>query len=159
MARIETILIIQKGNKIILGLKNPEKKFGNKWNGFGGGLESGETLEEAAIRETLEETGAAPKDLTKRGIILFEFESDEQDHEVHIFRAGDYEGKLTPSEDFSEYREFSETDLVGVYPQMMPADRHWLPLFIQRKLFRGEVKFDKKFKNPEVNIYQVESLN
>ncbi|NCN86935.1 NUDIX domain-containing protein [archaeon] len=159
MTRIETIVIVHKDSKILLGLKNPNKKFGGKWNGFGGGLEENQTLEECAITETIDETGITPKNLTRVGQILFKFEINEQDHEVHIYRATDYGGILDTSKDFIEYKEFEKKDLENIYEKMMPADKYWLPLFFDKKLFKGDVLFDKEMKNPKVNIYEVEKLD
>ncbi|MBU2562479.1 MAG: NUDIX domain-containing protein [Nanoarchaeota archaeon] len=157
--RIETLVIVQRDSKVLLGLKHSGKKFGGKWNGFGGGLEIGETLEECARREMLSETGATPKNLLKLGIINFHFPTDEQNHEVHIYQANDYEGKLNTLRDFIEYREFTLRELEKISHQMMPADKYWLSIFIEKGCFRGEVYFDKEMKNPKVNIYRVENLD
>ena len=142
--RVETIVIVQRDSKILLGLKQSEKKFGGKWNGFGGGLEEKENLEECVIRETRKEGGITPKNLNRLGKILFHFLTDEQDHEVHIYRADDYEGVLDTSKDFVEYKEFSLQELGGIYNNMMPADRFWIPYFVSGKIFGGEVYLDKK---------------
>lgn len=158
MTRTETIVIVHKKNKIILRLKNSNKKFGGKWNGFGGGLEKNQTLEECAITETQDETGITPKNLELAGMILFKFPTDEQDHQVYIYRANDYEGKLDNTKDFIQYKEFTKSELTQIYDKMMPADKDWLPLFMDRKLFKGEVMFDKEMKNPKVNIYEVKKL-
>ncbi len=145
MTRIETVLIVHKPPKILLGLKNPKKKFGGKWNGFGGGLKEKESLEDCAIRETLVETGIKVKDLKKMGEILFKFETDEHDHYVYFFKARRYEGTLDKSKDFEEYDWFHVDDLEKIYDQMMPADRYWLPYFVQDKMFKGEVHFNTEF--------------
>jgi 8-oxo-dGTP diphosphatase / 2-hydroxy-dATP diphosphatase len=161
MTRIETVLIVQKNSKILLGFKNPEKKFGGRWNGFGGGLEEGQSLEECAITETYDETGITPKNLKRLGKILFHFSTDEQDHEVHFLQADDYEGILDTSKDFIEYREFSPDELEIIYDKMMPADRYWLPYFIEGKMFRGDVilnKKDGKFILVSHTIREVKSL-
>lgn len=157
--RIETVLIVNKDSKILLGLKHPKKKFGGRWNGFGGGLKDGESLEECAIRETEKETGITPKNLEKLGIILFKFKTDEQDHEVHFYRAGDYNGILRPTEGFTEYREFSPEELKTIYDDMMSADRHWLPLFVKNEMFGGEAVFDEELNVIYHNINPVDNLN
>jgi len=160
MTRIETVVIVQRDSKILLGLKHPMKKFGGKWNGFGGGLEDGESLEECAIRETYTETGITPIGLKKLGKILFHFPTTEEDHEVHFYRAIGYKGRLDTSKDFIKYREFSLDELEGIYnKKMMPADKHWLPLFIKGESFKGEVYFDREMQNPKISIKRVESLD
>jgi len=153
--RTETLLIIQQGEEIILGLKNPNKKFGGKWNGFGGGIEEGETPEETIIREVLEEARIKIESPEKIGEILFHFETDEQDHYVHIYKTNKFEGELQTSEDFVEYQRFS---LDNLPEKMMPADKYWIPLLIKGKRFKGEVYFDKTFTNPKVKINEVTEI-
>ena len=47
--RILTLLFVREGDRILLGYK--KNGFGKgKWNGFGGKVKDGETIEEAAIR-------------------------------------------------------------------------------------------------------------
>jgi len=159
MVRIETVLIVHKQSKVLLGFKNPKKKFGGKWNGFGGGVELGYTIEDTAIKETFDETGIKVKDLKKMGIILFKFDTDEHDHEVHFFMAEEYEGTPNISKDFVEYQWFHVDDLEKIYNQMMPADRYWLPYFVQGKMFKGNVYFDGEFNVINHEIKEVNNLN
>ena len=50
-----------KENKILLGYK--KRGFGkDKWNGLGGKVDPGETIEGSAVRETKEEIGIDNKD-------------------------------------------------------------------------------------------------
>ena len=157
MKRIETILIIYQPPKILLGFKNPKKKFGGKWNGFGGGLEEGQSLEECAIKETFDETGLFVKDLKKRGIIMFYFENGEE-HEVHFYITNNYKGKPDTSKDFVKYKFFHEEEMSKVYDNMMPADRYWIPFLISGKLFTGEVYFTKKSGKLEVKNHNINAV-
>ena len=160
MLRIETVLIVHQPPKILLGFKNSNKKFGGKWNGFGGGLKKGESLENCAIRETFDETGIKVKDISRRGKILFKFEKDDEpDHEVHFYETKDYLGELDTSKDFREYNWFYTKELDSIYDQMMPADRYWLPLFVKGKMFEGNVCFDNEFKVSSYEITEVNNLN
>ena len=44
-----TLLFVRKDDEILLGMK--KRGFGTgKWNGFGGKIEAGETIEQAAVR-------------------------------------------------------------------------------------------------------------
>ncbi|MCF7910062.1 NUDIX domain-containing protein [Candidatus Pacearchaeota archaeon] len=156
MKQVETLLIISQNPQVLLGLKNPEKKFGGKWNGWGGKVELGESIEEGLLREIEEESGVKIKKPEKFGEILFKFEIEEEpDHEVHIFRAENYNGELKPSDDFLKYDWFHFEKLPD---EMMPADKKWIPFLVQGKKFKGEIYFDKKMQNPKINIYEVESL-
>ena len=54
-----TLCLLRKDNKILLAMK--KRGFGTgKYNGVGGKIENGETLNEAMIRETKEEIGVIP---------------------------------------------------------------------------------------------------
>ena len=71
--KIQTVVMIYQPPKVLLGKK--KRCFGTgRWNGFGGKVEEGETIEESAKRETREEAGIDVSDLEKVGIIEFEFQ-------------------------------------------------------------------------------------
>ena len=54
--KITTLVLVHQGEKVLLGMK--KRGFGQgRWNGFGGKLHEGETIEQAAKRETFEEAG------------------------------------------------------------------------------------------------------
>lgn len=57
--RIVSAYIVSSDGKILLGKKDPEKGgvYLNSWHGPGGGVDVGESDEEALVREVLEETG------------------------------------------------------------------------------------------------------
>ena len=157
MTRLETLSIVHQSPRILLGLKNQKKKFGGKWNGWGGGVEPREKIEETIRRENFDEGGITLKNPIKLGIILFKFLTNEQDHEVHIYKAEGYKGTLKASDDFVGYAWFHENNLP--VKNMMPADRYWLPYFVQGKIFRGNVCFGNKFNVTSYKINKVSSLD
>ena len=54
--KVLTLVLLREDNRVLLGMK--KRGFGaGKWNGFGGKLEPGETVVEAAAREVQEECG------------------------------------------------------------------------------------------------------
>lgn len=56
MRKILTLCMVMKDGKLLLGMK--KRGFGmGRWNGFGGKVEAGESIEEAAKREVFEESG------------------------------------------------------------------------------------------------------
>ena len=65
-----TNVLFIKNNKVLLGYK--KRGFGKrKYNGFGGKLKIGETIEMAAVREAREEAGLIMKKYYKAGEIDF----------------------------------------------------------------------------------------
>lgn len=73
--KITTLCLIHEHPRLLLGMK--KRGFGaGRWNGFGGKVQEGESIEEAARREMKEEADIEVDMLDKRGLIEFEFESD-----------------------------------------------------------------------------------
>ncbi len=110
-----------------------------RWNGFGGKIQNGETIEEAASREIKEEAGIVAIGIEKRGIIDFEFKGNPEILEVHIFRSSKIEGKLVESEEMRP--QWFNIDEIP-FANMWPDDKYWFPLFLQDKKFRGKFLFD-----------------
>jgi 8-oxo-dGTP diphosphatase/2-hydroxy-dATP diphosphatase len=134
-----TLVIVHKDSQVLLGMK--KRGFGEgRWNGFGGKVESGETIEEGARREMREEAGVEVGDLTKVGILDFEFEGDPQVLEVHIFGANTFTG--TPTEGEEMRPEWFPVDAIP-FANMWPDDIHWFPLFLAGKKFIGKFYFGK----------------
>ncbi len=137
--RILTLCIIHRDGKVLLGMK--KRGFGaGRWNGFGGKVEEGESIEEAARRELREEVGVAPLDMQKRGIIEFEFENDPKKLEVHIFRIAQFEGNPEETEEMKP--AWYDADKIP-FQQMWPDDIFWLPLLLDGKKFKGRFLFDR----------------
>lgn len=65
----------------------------HKWIGIGGKFESGESPEECAKREILEETGLTVQNLEYRGIVTFDCPPYETDY-MHLFTSTSFSGEL-----------------------------------------------------------------
>lgn len=65
-------------------------------SGFGGKVEQGETVEEGARRELLEEAEIEAVEMTKIGINLFAFTDDPVGLETHVYIVTSFKG--TPKE-------------------------------------------------------------
>ena len=84
MKKVLNLCLIVENGKILLGMK--KRGFGaGRWNGFGGKVQSEETIEIAAKRELREEAGIEAEFLEKVGIIDFEFKGNPEILQVHIF--------------------------------------------------------------------------
>src|SRR3989338_578814 len=93
-----TLCLVHQHPKILLGMK--KRGFGaGRWNGFGGKLQEGEAIEEAAKRELMEEVGIEPLSMKKVGVIDFEFKNDPKILEVHIFKVLDFKGEPYETEE------------------------------------------------------------
>lgn len=139
MRKTLTLCIIQESNRILLGLK--KRGFGvGRWNGFGGKVNSDETIEVAALRELEEEAGIKALDLEEYGVIDFEFKGKQDILEVHIFKVSRFIGEITESEEMRpKWFEFKEIP----YNEMWSDDIYWLPLFLEGQKFRGRFLFDE----------------
>ena len=134
-----TLCVIVQDGRVLLGMKKRGLGVG-RWNGFGGKVDEGESIEEAAIRELREEVQLVASNLSKRGIIEFEFENDEKILEVHIFDVGKIDGEAQETEEMKP--QWFDTDKIP-FESMWPDDEHWMPYFLSGKKFRGKVLFDR----------------
>ena len=83
---------IDNNKSILLGMKL--RGFGiGKWNGFGGKIEAGETIEEGAIREVHEECGIKVISLVRIGYLVFKMKLDKKYMKVHVFESYDFTGE------------------------------------------------------------------
>ena len=134
-----TLCIPIKENGVLLGLK--KRGFGSgRWNGFGGKVEEGETIEQATLRELDEEVGIKDGELIKSGILEFSFENDDKILQVHFFKLINFSDSPIETEEMRpQWFSFNEIP----FSQMWPDDEYWLPLLLSDKLFEGEFLFDR----------------
>lgn len=137
--KIMTLVLVHQHPKILLGMK--KRGFGaGRWNGFGGKVQPGETIERAAAREMEEEAGIKVGKLEKFGLLNFEFQGNPEILEMHMFKTNDYSGEPREGEEMKPaWFPVSEIPL----DQMWPDDKHWFPLFLAGKKFTGKFLFGK----------------
>lgn len=73
--------------------RKPHDPNAGKWIGIGGKFEAGETPEQCACREVLEETGLTLTAYTYRGVVDFISDIDENER-MHLFTATAWTGTL-----------------------------------------------------------------
>ncbi|MEK7173911.1 MAG: 8-oxo-dGTP diphosphatase [Patescibacteria group bacterium] len=137
-AKLLTLCVVYDNDRILLGMK--KRGFGmGRWNGFGGKVEEGEIIQEAAARELLEEACIQPHLLQKRGVLYFIFaEGSIPPLEVHVFSANTFIGNPTESDEMRP-EWFLHKDIP--YHEMWPDDQHWLPLVLAGKNIEGTFHF------------------
>lgn len=137
MKKQQTLVIVHWDGKVLLGMK--KRGFGmGRWNGFGGKVKEGETIETAARRELKEEAGIEAGGLEKVGVIDFEFAGQEDVIEVNIFAATDIVG--IPAETEEMKPQWFNIEKIP-FAEMWPDDIHWFPLFLAGKKFTGRFLF------------------
>lgn len=149
MRKILTLCLVVRDREILLGMK--KRGFGaGRWNGFGGKLEPGETIEDGAKRETKEECGIAIERMEEVGIHEFEFENDRGEIlEVHVFRVDRWDGEPAETEEMRP-KWFAFADIP--YDDMWPDDRFWFPIFLAGKRFETKFLFGEDDRVLEQSI-------
>ncbi|KKS30465.1 MAG: hypothetical protein UV60_C0008G0027 [Parcubacteria group bacterium GW2011_GWA2_43_11] len=137
MKQTTTLCIIHQNNQVLLGMK--KRGFGaGRWNGFGGKIAEGESIEEAAIREVEEEACVSPTTITQKGVIEFHTEGTEEILEVHIFYCQKFTGNPKETEEMRP--QWFSIDTIP-YTDMWPDDRYWLPQLLAGKYVTGSFLF------------------
>jgi 8-oxo-dGTP diphosphatase/2-hydroxy-dATP diphosphatase len=139
--KIMTLCCVYDDKCILLGMK--KRGFGaGRWNGFGGKVNEGETIEQAALRELDEEAGIKPINIKKRGMLVFKFENNglegNPDIEVNIFSISEFKGEPKESEEMRP-QWFLHNEIP--YANMWPDDIYWLPMLFSGKNFQGTFYF------------------
>lgn len=151
MKKITTLCTIYNDGKLLLGMK--KRGFGEgRWNGFGGKLKDGETIEDSVIRETKEEANIDIKEMEKVGIIDFYFKKAGEIIEVNLFYCKNFSGEPVETEEMRP--EWFPIDKIP-YDSMWPDDKFWLPMLLEGKKFKGKFVFDK---DTNITGHQLEIL-
>lgn len=131
-------LVDGANKRVLLGMK--KRGFGaGKWNGFGGKVHDGESIEDATAREMLEESSVRVGAMAKAGELTFTFpHKPEWDQVVHVFLARAWESEPVESEEMlPKWFEFSDVP----YSSMWQDDAHWLPKVLGGKKVTASFSF------------------
>ena len=137
-----TLCFLVKENQILLAMK--KRGFGaGKWNGAGGKINAGETIEEATTREVDEELGVKlnEKHLENFGDIKFYFKNKpDWDMHVHVFLIKIWEGEPRESEEMKpQWYQYQEIP----YDEMWIDDIYWLPKVLNGHKIEAEFHFNE----------------
>ncbi len=141
-----TLAYLLKKDLICLALKKRGFGEGN-WNGYGGKIEGGETIEEACIREINEESTVTvlPENLEKVAVVEFIFK-DGKHLEVHSYFVRVWEGEPEETEEMKP-TWFTFDDIP--YEHMWADDKYWLPRALTGEKLIGKVWFKEDGKTIE----------
>ena len=151
--KIANICFLLKKDEVLLAMKKRGFVVG-KWNGPGGKVKTGETVEKSVAREIKEEVGVEvlEKDLEKMGEIEFHFpEQKDWDVFVHIFISRKWKGEARESDEMKpQWFKISEIPL----DKMWVDEKYWLPDALSGKKFKARFYF--KGSGEEVDSYEIE---
>ena len=153
---VVNLLFLIKDDQILLAMK--KRGFGaDRYNGVGGKVEPGESIEQALVRETQEEIGIIPTEYQQVADILFDeyFKGEPALMRVHVYIATKWTGEPTESEEMKP-EWFNQNKLP--YDQMWPDDPYWLPQVLEGKKISAKFKLDKNDKIISHNVTIVEKF-
>ncbi len=138
-----TLCFLVKDDKVLLALKT-EKIGKGCWNGYGGGIEARETPEESVLRELQEEAKvkALPENLEKVATILFHntvSNGTVSMCKVHVYLVHQWQGEPQATETMIKPTWYEKENLP--LEEMMPADRHWLPIILGGRKITAEFHY------------------
>ena len=136
----EKAVIVYIKDKNNLVLINKKKGLGaGKVNAPGGRIEAGETPEEAALRECMEEIGVVPLNMRRGAELSFIFK-DGYSLFGYAFFADSYEGELIETDEADPF--LCPLDSIP-YDRMWEDDIFWLPDALAGNYVRGCFIFDE----------------
>jgi len=148
LKKVTTLSFIYDEKKILLAYK--KRGFGiNWWNGFGGKIKEGESLQESAKREIKEESGLTVSRLERRAILNFEIKTEDIPLEVHVFKVIKYTG--LPIETSEMRPKWFDIDKIP-YDGMWSDDKYWIPLFLTDKILIGNFYFENNETMLDYNL-------
>jgi len=154
--KVMTLILLVKDDQILLAQK--KRGFGKgHWNGAGGKVEPGETIEQAMIRECQEEIMVTPRNYEQVARHTFEvhYNGAPETLEVHAFISDTWTGEPTETEEMRP-QWFSKQDIP--YKNMWQDDTYWLPRVLAGKKVVGHFTFDDQDKMLTHKIQEVDSL-
>lgn len=151
-----TLLFFVKDGKILLAMK--KRGFGaGKWNGVGGKIEQGESIEDALVRESIEEVSMKPLSWRKVAELDFIQDADVDPWHmyVHAYISEEWEGEPTESDEMQP-QWYALADIP--YADMWDDDEYWVPEVLAGKLVTGTFTFDEHDRMTDHTITHVDSL-
>ena len=152
-----TLLLLVKDDQILLAMK--KRGFGaGKWNGVGGKIEQGESVEDALVRECQEEIGVTPTSWDKVAELDFVQDATNEPWHmyVHAYISHEWEGEPAESEEMRpEWYKIAEIP----YKDMWDDDIFWLERALTGEKLYGKFTFDENDKMLSHTITAIESFS
>ena len=136
-----TLLFFLTDDNILLAMK--KRGFGaGKLNGVGGKIEMGESIEQALVRESIEEVGIKP--LSWEPVAELDFIQDATSEPwhmyVHVYLSRTWEGEPVESEEMKP--NWYPLNSIP-YDSMWEDDQYWLPRVLAGQKLHGKFTFNE----------------
>jgi 8-oxo-dGTP diphosphatase len=151
--KLATLCYVRQNGQTLMihRVKKAGDMHAGKWNGLGGKLEPGETPEECARREVLEESGLVAQQLDLKGILTFPEFANNEDWYAFVFVIPKFEGEIGNSQEgFLQWIDDSELPTLNLWE----GDLIFLPWLDQPDFFSGKFIYqDGKLVDHHVTFY------
>jgi mutator protein MutT len=139
--KVCTLIFFIREGQILLAMK--KRGFGSdRYNGVGGKLEAGESMETALVRESQEEIGVTPINYWK--VAEHDFMQNEGNSPwrmyVHAYLCDKWEGEPIETDEMAP-EWFAIQDIP--YGNMWQDDEYWLPQVLAGSKVSGQYTFDE----------------
>jgi mutator protein MutT len=160
MRHATLLFLVKRSSKGVITdvcLAMKKRGFGTgRWNGAGGKVAEGESVEQAAIRETKEEIGVTVQKMSKAAELFFAFSHNHPwDQMVHAYVATEWDGEPAESEEMNP-KWFAVEDIP--FSKMWPDDIFWLPRVISGALIKASFTFAEGDVILDQRVEEVASL-
>lgn len=141
--RDTTLLFLVKRNDDVITdvcLAMKKRGFGvGRYNGVGGKVEEGESIEDAVKREAREEIGVVVRDMNKCAELAFTFpHKNDWNQLVHVYITDEWQGEIVETEEMNPIW-FTVGDIP--YNIMWPDDIFWLPKVLDGNYVKASFSF------------------
>nr|XP_054107169.1 oxidized purine nucleoside triphosphate hydrolase isoform X3 [Callithrix jacchus] len=145
-SRLYTLVLVLQPQRILLGMK--KRGFGaGRWNGFGGKVQEGETIEEGAKRVRISPRLACSGTLMAYCSLKL---LGSNDPPASAFASSSPLG----TEMFPHWFQLDQIP----FKDMWPDDSYWFPFLLQKKKFHGYFKFQGQDTILDYTLQEVDAV-
>lgn len=126
--KVSAVIVLNEKKEVLILKRAPSaRSFGGYWNFPGGGVEPGETIESAAVRELKEEAGV---DVSEKDLVYFEVASLPK-LMVHYFMTNKFENEVEINWESTDYKWVKLKDIkkmrfIPLTPNMLDDVKYYM---------------------------------